>query len=163
MSHRCVRFFELSAAIRRLLLAMDSFLRDRTVYMSSHWQKWPRSGVNPRRRIKANGRNHMFAAQCRALYDFVVCAPGPSGSMCVAARVAQKPDATVLLPEAGGRRLVTPRSQTLLWPKSWSSERTGRFTAEPAPLPRPLRPGRWRWPRCSAMLEHHRARPGQVT
>ncbi|MEQ8899529.1 MAG: GMC family oxidoreductase N-terminal domain-containing protein [Roseovarius sp.] len=65
-------------------------------------------------------------------YDFIVCGAGTSGSV-VAARLAETPDARVLLLEAGGHDVADTVSNPALWPLNLGSERDWGFTGQPAP------------------------------
>ncbi|MBE2992257.1 GMC family oxidoreductase N-terminal domain-containing protein [Sphingomonas sp. CFBP 13603] len=64
-------------------------------------------------------------------YDYIVCGAGSSGSV-VARRLADDPDVTVLLIEAGGNDVGPSVSEPLLWPTNLGSERDWGFVAEPS-------------------------------
>lgn len=65
-------------------------------------------------------------------YDFVVCGAGSSGSV-VAGRLAQNPDISVLLVEAGGEDTARGVTEAALWPTNLGTERDWGFRALPNP------------------------------
>ncbi len=68
----------------------------------------------------------------RLTYDFIVCGSGSAGSV-VARRLAENPDVSVLLIEAGGSDSAPEVEMAAAWPRNLGSERDWGFTALPNP------------------------------
>jgi choline dehydrogenase len=68
----------------------------------------------------------------RTAYDFIVCGSGSSGAV-VARRLAENPDVSVLLIEAGGSDSAPEVEMAAAWPLNLGSARDWGFTALPNP------------------------------
>jgi len=95
--------------------------------MSSNKNK---SGVNFKERVRAN--QERLRTNLKPQYDFIVCGSGSSGSV-VARRLAENPEVSVLLLEAGGDDDVPSVTESLRWFENLGSERDWKFVAEPNP------------------------------
>jgi choline dehydrogenase len=80
--------------------------------------------------VAANQRK--LRANLRPRYDFIVCGSGSSGSV-VARRLAENPDVSVLLIEAGGSDSVPEVEMAAAWPLNLGSARDWSFSALPNP------------------------------
>ena len=81
-------------------------------------------------RVRHN--QQQLGAELKPQYDFIVCGSGSSGSV-VARRLAENPDVSVLLLEAGGDDEVPEVMRAEQWPANLGGERDWNFTAQPNP------------------------------
>jgi choline dehydrogenase-like flavoprotein len=72
-------------------------------------------------------------SELKPRYDFVICGSGSSGSV-IAGRLAENPDVSVLLLEAGGSDDVPAVTEASQWPLNLGGERDWNFASEPDPL-----------------------------
>jgi choline dehydrogenase len=79
-------------------------------------------------RVRHN--QQQLGAELRPQYDVIVCGSGSSGSV-AARRLAENPDVSVLLLEAGGPDDVPAVRRAEQWPANLGSERDWNFTAQP--------------------------------
>ncbi|HEX4166874.1 MAG TPA: GMC family oxidoreductase N-terminal domain-containing protein [Bryobacteraceae bacterium] len=80
--------------------------------------------------VRANQRR--LRSDLKPRYDFIVCGSGSSGSV-VARRLAENPDVSVLLLEAGGDDDVPSVMEPTQWYLNLGSERDWKFVAQPNP------------------------------
>src|SRR3981189_3043760 len=81
-------------------------------------------------RVRVNQQK--LTAELKPHYDFIVCGSGSSGSV-VARRLAENPEVSVLLLEAGGSDDVPAVMEPSKWPTNLGSERDWGFKAQPNP------------------------------
>ena len=81
-------------------------------------------------RVRNNQRRLASALQPR--YDIIVCGSGSSGSV-VARRVAENPEVSVLVLEAGGDDDVPSVMEAHQWPMNLGSARDWSFHGQPNP------------------------------
>jgi choline dehydrogenase len=80
-------------------------------------------------RVRSN-QEHL-GADIKAQYDFIVCGSGSSGSV-VARRLAENPQVSVLVLEAGGSDEAPEMTRPEMWLANLGSERDWNFTADPS-------------------------------
>ena len=88
------------------------------------------SAVDFAERVRANQRR--LRDGLKSHYDFIVCGSGSSGSV-VARRLAENPDVSVLLLEAGGSDDVPSVTEAGRWFENLGTERDWKFVAQPNP------------------------------
>jgi len=79
-------------------------------------------------RVDFNQRK--LRAELKPRYDFIVCGSGSSGSV-VARRLAESPNVSVLLLEAGGGDDIPSVRDASLWPSNLETDRQWNFRAQP--------------------------------
>jgi hypothetical protein len=80
--------------------------------------------------VRLNQRK--LGSDLKPQYDFIVCGSGSSGSV-LARRLAENPDVSVLLLEAGGNDNVPSVTEANQWPLNLGTERNWGFQGQPSP------------------------------
>jgi choline dehydrogenase len=88
------------------------------------------SAVDFAERVRENQRRRR--SDLKSHYDFIVCGSGSSGSV-VACHLAENPDVSVLLLEAGDTDDVPSVTEAARWFENLGSERDWKFVAQPNP------------------------------
>jgi choline dehydrogenase len=88
------------------------------------------SAVDFVERVRVNQQK--LRSSLKSHYDFIVCGSGSSGSV-VARRLAENPDVSVLLLEAGGSDEVPSVTEAARWLENLGTERDWNFVAQPNP------------------------------
>jgi choline dehydrogenase len=96
--------------------------------LSSNNEKQSQIDFAQRVRINQQGLRSNLKSQ----YDFIVCGSGSSGSV-IARRLAENPDVTVLMLEAGGNDDVPSVTEAHRWFENLATERDWQFVAQPNP------------------------------
>jgi choline dehydrogenase len=96
--------------------------------MSSNCGK--RLPVDFAERVRENQRK--LRDRLASQYDFIVCGSGSSGSV-VARRLAENPEVSVLLLEAGGSDDVPSVTEAARWVENLGTERDWKFVGQPNP------------------------------
>jgi choline dehydrogenase len=98
--------------------------------MSSNPDETDRAAAEFAGRVRRN--QQQLGADLKSQYDVIVCGSGSSGSV-VARRLAENPDVSVLLLEAGGTDDVPEVMRPEQWPLNLGSERDWNFVTQPNP------------------------------
>jgi choline dehydrogenase len=101
---------------------------ERCIEMSLNHGK--QSAVDFAERVRGNQRK--LRDGLTSQYDFIVCGSGSSGSV-VAGRLAENPNVSVLLLEAGGSDEVPSVTEPARWVENLGSERDWKFVDQPNP------------------------------
>ncbi|PYV73436.1 MAG: oxidoreductase [Acidobacteria bacterium] len=100
--------------------------RGRRIDLSSNNEK--KSEIDFAQRVRINQQR--LRSNLKAQYDFIVCGSGSSGSV-VARRLAENPDVSVLLLEAGGSDEVPSVTEAARWVENLGTERDWKFVGQP--------------------------------
>ena len=96
--------------------------------MSSNNEK--QSEIDVAQRVRINQQR--LRSNLKSQYDFIVCGSGSSGSV-IARRLAENPDVSVLLLEAGGSDEVPSVTEAARWVENLGTERDWKFVGQPNP------------------------------
>ena len=88
------------------------------------------TGADFEERVRANQQR--LRSNLKSQYDFIVCGSGSSGSV-VARRLAENPEVSVLLLEAGGDDDVPSVTEASQWPLNLETDRQWNFRAQSNP------------------------------
>ena len=88
------------------------------------------SAVDFAERVRVN--QEKLRSGLKSQYDFIVCGSGSSGSV-VARRLAENPEVSVLLLEAGGSDDMPSVTEAARWFENLGTERDWNFVAQPNP------------------------------
>src|ERR1700761_1646395 len=81
---------------------------------------------------RVRGNQRKLREGLRSQYNFIVCGSGSSGSV-VSRRLAENPDLSVLLLEAGGHDDLPSISDGRQWASNIKTERDWNFQTRPSP------------------------------
>jgi choline dehydrogenase len=98
--------------------------------MSRTFDETDRAAAEFAGRVRRNQQH--LGSDLKPQYDFIVCGSGSSGSV-VARRLAENPDVSVLLLEAGGHDDVPEVMRAEQWPRNLGGERDWNFVTQPNP------------------------------
>src|SRR5258707_6627677 len=107
---------------------MAGLIRTRRTKMGSNNEK--QSAVDFVERVRVNQQK--LRSNLKSQYDFIVCGSGSSGSV-VARRLAENPEVSVLLLEAGGSDDVPSVTESARGVENLGTERDWNFVAQPNP------------------------------